>query len=78
MSELRAGGVDKDGQVRLLIEVLGAGEAGRPYATAEKLAELGVTAIARRLAGRETLSDILAEVGGKADSDEAAAPKQGD
>ena len=43
------GGVDNDGRVRDLIGVLGVGERGRPYATAERLAELGVTAIAERL-----------------------------
>lgn len=57
-----AGGLDKDGFVRELIEVLGVGESGRPYATAERLAELGVTAIAQRLAGSESLAEILAEV----------------
>lgn len=60
-----AGGVDKDGRVKQLIEILGVGESGRPYATAEKLAELGITAIATRLEGGENLSDILSEISGQ-------------
>jgi hypothetical protein len=53
------GGIDIDGVIRDLIEVLGVGDPGRPYATAEKLAELGVTEVARRLEGSESLADIM-------------------
>ena len=65
-----AGGLDKDGLVRQLIEVLEIGETGRPYATAEKLAEIGVTTIATRLAGNETLAEILSEVAFETDPPE--------
>lgn len=56
------GGIDIDGVIRDLIDVLAVGDPGRPYATAEKLAELGVTAIARRLEGSESLADIMTDV----------------
>ena len=58
------GGIDIDGVIRDLIDVLAVGDPGRPYATAEKLAELGVTAVARRLEGSESLADIMAAVSG--------------
>lgn len=48
--------------LRDLLEILQIGEPSRPFATAEKLAELGVREIARRLEGNETLADLLAEV----------------
>lgn len=48
--------------IRDLLEILQIGEASRPFATAEKLAELGVREIARRLEGNETLADLLDEV----------------
>jgi hypothetical protein len=57
-----SGGIDIDGVIRDLIDVLAVGDPGRPYATAEKLAELGVTAVARRLEGSESLADIMADV----------------
>ena len=38
-----SGGLDIDGVIRDLIDVLAVGDPVRPYATAEKLAELGVT-----------------------------------
>jgi hypothetical protein len=58
------GGLDIDGVIRDLIDVLAVGDRARPYATAEKLAELGVTAIARRLEGSESLADIMVDVSG--------------
>jgi hypothetical protein len=58
------GGLDIDGVIRDLIDVLAVGDPSRPYATAEKLAELGVTAIARRLEGNESLADIMLDVSG--------------
>ena len=48
--------------LRDLLEILQIGEPARPFATAEKLAELGVRDIARRLEGNETLADLLVEV----------------
>lgn len=48
--------------IRDLLEILQIGEPARPFATAEKLAELGVRDIARRLEGNETLADLLDEV----------------
>lgn len=60
--------------IRDLLEILQIGEPTRPFATAEKLAELGVRNIAQRLEGNETLSDLLIEVTGV----EAAAGQQQD
>jgi len=57
-----SGGIDIDGIIRDLIDVLAVGDSRRPYATAEKLAELGVTAVARRLDGSESLADIMLDV----------------
>jgi hypothetical protein len=48
--------------LRDLLEILQIGEPNRPFATAEKLAELGVREIATRLDGNETLADLLEEV----------------
>jgi hypothetical protein len=59
-----SGGIDIDGVIRDLIDVLAIGDPGRPYATAEKLAELGVTAISKRLEGSESLADIMLNVSG--------------
>jgi hypothetical protein len=58
------GGIDVDGVIRDLIEVFAIGYPGRPYATAEKLAELGITAVAKRLGGSESLADVMASVSG--------------
>lgn len=48
--------------IRDLLEILQIGDPARPFATAEKLAELGVRDIARRLDGNETLADLLSEL----------------
>ncbi|MEV4383428.1 hypothetical protein [Streptosporangium sp. NPDC049644] len=45
--------------LRDLLELLEVGDPSRPFAAAEKLAELGVRDIARRLDGNETMADIL-------------------
>jgi hypothetical protein len=45
--------------IRDLLEILAIGERGRPFATAEKLAEMGVRDIARRLEGNETVADLM-------------------
>lgn len=56
------GTLESGTSIRDLLEILQIGEASRPFATAEKLAELGVRDIARRLEGNETLADLLDEV----------------
>jgi len=55
------GGVEIGTSIRDLLEILEIGDQSRPFATAEKLAEIGVRDIARRLQGNESLADILAE-----------------
>jgi hypothetical protein len=54
--------LESGSSIRDLIEILGIGEPNRPFATAEKLAELGVTELARRLEGNESLADIMTYV----------------
>jgi hypothetical protein len=56
------GTLESGSSIRDLIEILGIGETNRPFATAEKLAELGVTKLARRLGGSKSLADIMTEV----------------
>lgn len=56
------GTLDPTGSVRELLEILEIGESDRPLATMEKLAEMGVRDIARRLSGNETMADIMASV----------------
>jgi hypothetical protein len=56
------GTLESGSRIRDLIEILGIGETSRPFATAEKLAELGVREIARRLEGNESLAEIMREV----------------
>jgi len=58
------GEIDIDGIIRDLIDLLAVGDPGRPYATAEKLAELGNTAIGKRLEESESLADIMLNVSG--------------
>jgi hypothetical protein len=45
--------------LRDLFDILKIGDTARPFATAEKFAELGVRDIARRLEGNETLADLM-------------------
>jgi hypothetical protein len=59
-----SGGVDIGSGIRDLLDVLSIGDPNRPYATAEKLAEMGVTEVARRLEGSENLADIMSDVAG--------------
>lgn len=54
------GTLENGSRIRDLIDILAIGETHRPFATAEKLAELGVREIARRLKGNESLADIMA------------------
>lgn len=56
------GGLDIDGLIRDLLAVLNVGDSARPYATAERLAELGVTALAKRLENHEGLAEVLEEL----------------
>lgn len=56
------GTLESGSSIRDLIEILGIGERTRPFATAERLAELGITEIAHRLEGSESLADIMTEV----------------
>lgn len=56
------GTLESGTSIRDLLEILQIGDPARPFATAEKLAELGVRDIARRLEGNETLADLLDEV----------------
>lgn len=56
------GTLESGTSIRDLLEILQIGEPARPFATAEKLAELGVRDIARRLAGNEAVADLLEEV----------------
>jgi hypothetical protein len=55
------GTLESGNSIRDLIEILGIGDVSRPFATAEKLAELGVREIAQRLEGNESLADILSD-----------------
>src|SRR4051794_40629069 len=56
------GTLESGSSLRDLLEILNIGDQSRPFATAEKLAELGVREIARRLEGSESMADILASV----------------
>ncbi|TYK51077.1 hypothetical protein [Actinomadura decatromicini] len=53
------GTLESGSSLRDLLELLKVGDPARPFATAEKLAELGVRDITRRLDGNETMADIL-------------------
>ena len=54
-----SGSLDSDGILSDIVEMMDLETAGRPYATLERLAELGICDIARRLLVDETLTDIL-------------------
>lgn len=56
------GTLESGSSIRDMLEILEVGEPGRPFATAEKLAELGVREISRRLEGSESFAEILAGV----------------
>jgi hypothetical protein len=56
-----AGGIDPYGQVKSLITIMRPQDERRPYATAERLAELGISEIASRLRSRETITNVLDE-----------------
>jgi hypothetical protein len=56
------GGLDRDGLIRDVLTVLHIGDASRPYATAERLAEVGMVALAKRIDAHESLAEILSEL----------------
>lgn len=56
-----AGGLDVYQEIRDLISMLRPEYGERPYASAERLAELGVTDLARRFSANESMADILGE-----------------
>ncbi|SDQ03726.1 hypothetical protein [Arthrobacter crystallopoietes] len=53
--------VESGTSLRDLFQILGIGDPDRPFSTAEKLAEIGVRDMARRLDGNETLADMLGD-----------------
>lgn len=58
------GTLESGSSIRDLIDIIGVGERRRPFATAEKLAELGTREIARRLQSNESLADIMSDISG--------------
>ena len=56
------GGLDREGLVRDLLRVLEIGDVARPYATAERLAEVGLSALVKRIEAHESLAEILQEM----------------
>ncbi len=54
------GTLESGTSIRDLLDILRIGDPGRPFASAEKLAELGVRDISMRLQGNETMADLLA------------------
>jgi hypothetical protein len=56
------GGLDREGLVRDLLRVLDVGDVARPYATAERLAEVGLSALVKRVEAHESLAEILQEL----------------
>jgi hypothetical protein len=63
-----AGGIDIDGQIRDLIGILLPECSERPYATAERLAELGMSVLAKRIADQDSLADLLLGLSSQATS----------
>jgi len=54
-----AGGLDRDGAVRDLVSLLRPSDSNRPYAVAERLAEVGATVIAEMLEANLGLAEIV-------------------
>ena len=54
-----AGGLDIDRVIASLLRVLQIGDPDRPYTAAERLAEAGICALAKRIEDHESLADIL-------------------
>lgn len=61
-----------------LFDILNIGDPARPFATAEKLAELGIRDMARRLDGNETLADLMAEAPEETEASSQAVPTTGE
>jgi hypothetical protein len=57
-----AGGLDRDGTLREVVTLLAPGGDERPYAVAEKLADLGVKALHARILQNESMADILLQL----------------
>lgn len=55
-----AGGLDVYGEIRDLVVALRPDDADHPYLTAERLAELGISELANRIAAHENMAQILA------------------
>ena len=55
--------------IRDLFQILEVGEPGRPYATAEKLAEIGVRSLVKRFESGATLIQILDELNSGAEDE---------
>ena len=68
------GTLESGSSIRDLIDILNVGDTSRPFATAEKLAELGVRELARRLQGNESLADILNEVSAQNSTRQSSQP----
>lgn len=66
------GTVESGTTVRDLLRILKIGDQSRPFATAEKLAEIGIRALSHRLNEHETIADLLAEVCGDGSSHSSA------
>ncbi|WP_456788351.1 hypothetical protein [Cellulomonas sp. P5_C5] len=62
-TKYHAEAVESGTSLRDLFQILGIGDSDRPFATAEKLADVGVRDMARRLDGNETLADLLSDEG---------------
>lgn len=60
-TKYHAEAVESGNSLRDLFQILGIGDPDRPFATAEKLAEIGIRDMARRLEGNETFADLLGD-----------------
>jgi len=57
-----AGGLDVYGEIRDLISILRPEQKDRPYATSERLAELGLVAVAGRINAHDSLASVISEI----------------
>lgn len=62
VTKYHAEAVESGTALRDLLQILEIGDSARPFATIERLAELGVRELARRLDANETISDILQDI----------------
>lgn len=56
------GTIEVGTSLRDVLDILQVGDPQRPFATAERLADAGIRALSKRLAGEESLADILDEL----------------